>query len=78
MAYILPTLFRIGILRSIPMPKTTLKPILLIIAWSLLVHVPGIRSPLMDYQAYRQCQTASMARNYVRHGMHFFSPELDT
>jgi len=32
----------------------------------------------MDYQAYRQCQTASVARNYVRHGIHFFSPELDT
>jgi len=60
------------------MMKTSLKPILLIVAWSLLVHVPGIRSPLMDYQAYRQCQTASMARNYFRHGMHFFSPELDT
>lgn len=33
---------------------------------------------MRDYHAYRQCQTASMARNYVRHGMQFLSPELDT
>src|SRR5437762_630268 len=50
----------------------------LIVLLSLLVHLPGIASPLLDYQAYRQCQTASMARNYVRHGMHFLNPELDT
>jgi hypothetical protein len=50
----------------------------LIILLSLVVHLPGLTSPLLDYQAYRQCQTASMARNYVRHGMHFSRPELDT
>src|SRR4051794_7793460 len=50
---------------------------LIIICFSLLVHLPGITSPLLDYQAYRQCQTASMSRNYVRHGMHFLTPELD-
>jgi len=48
-----------------------------IVAWSLLVHVPGITSPLLDYHAHRQCQTASMARDYFRHGMHFFRPETD-
>src|SRR5438552_17809740 len=53
-------------------------PIYGIIVFSLLVHLPGLTSPLLDYHAYRQCQTASMARNYVRHGMHFFNPELDT
>ena len=57
------------------MPK---KPLWIILAWSLLVHLPGLTSPLLDYQAHRQCQTASMARNYVRHGMHFFTPELDS
>jgi 4-amino-4-deoxy-L-arabinose transferase-like glycosyltransferase len=60
------------------MNRTTTSPILWIIGLSLLVHLPGLRSPLLDYQAYRQCQTASMARNYVRHGMHFLNPELDT
>ncbi|MFA5975325.1 MAG: glycosyltransferase family 39 protein [Elusimicrobiota bacterium] len=50
----------------------------LIIGWSLLVHWPGITSPLLDYHAHRQCQTASMARNYFRHGMHFLKPEVDT
>src|SRR5436309_493932 len=53
-------------------------PYLLIIGWSLLVHVPGITSPLLDYHAHRQCQTASMARNYLRHGMNFLNPEVDT
>jgi 4-amino-4-deoxy-L-arabinose transferase-like glycosyltransferase len=54
------------------------KPLWTIVGFSLLVHLPGITSPLLDYQAYRQCQTASMARNYVRHGMRFLNPELDT
>src|SRR6185295_10273227 len=52
--------------------------ILLILFWSFLVHLPGLLSPLRDYHAYRQCQTASMARNYVLHGMNFLSPEVDT
>src|SRR5438477_5565921 len=55
-----------------------ISPIWLIISFSLTIHLPGINSPLLDYHAYRQCQTASMARNYVRHGMHFLNPELDT
>ncbi len=42
------------------------------------MHLPGLFSPLRDYHAYRQCQTASMARNYAQHGMHFLSPEVDT
>ena len=60
------------------MSKTSLYSILLIVAWSLLVHIPGMTSPLLDYQAYRQCQTAAMAKNYLLHGMHFLSPELDS
>ena len=56
----------------------SISPCGLIIGFSLLVHLPGISSPMLDYQAYRQCQTASMARNYTRHGMHFLNPELDT
>src|ERR1700754_949430 len=60
------------------MPKQSVSPLWIIIAWSLLVHLPGITSPLLDYHAYRQCQTASMARNYVRGGMHFLNPQLDT
>ncbi len=58
-----------------------MKPItafLVIILWSFAVHIPGLNAPLLDYHAYRQCQTASMARNYVRHGMHFLNPEVDT
>jgi len=55
-----------------------ISPAALIVGWSLLVHIPGITSPLLDYHAHRQCQTASMARNYVRHGMHFLQPEIDS
>jgi hypothetical protein len=55
----------------------SLFPIVFILGFSLLVHLPGINSPLLDYHAYRQCQTAMMARNYARHGMHFLSPEVD-
>lgn len=55
-----------------------ISPFTLIFCFSFLVHVPGLSLPLLDYHAYRQCQTASMARNYARHGMHFFQPELDT
>ena len=53
------------------------KHLWMILGFSLLVHWPGLTSPLLDYQAHRQCQTASMARNYARHGMHFLTPELD-
>src|SRR5258708_32963985 len=60
------------------MIRRSLYSIVALISFSALVHFPGIGSPLLDYQAYRQCQTASMARNYARHGMHFFTPELDT
>lgn len=58
--------------------KWRFRPVWTILAFSLLVHLPGITNPLLDYHAYRQCQTASMARNYVRHGMRFLKPELDT
>lgn len=49
-----------------------------IVVFSFLVHLPGITSPLLDYHAWRQCQTASVARNYASHGMRFFNPEIDT
>jgi len=49
----------------------------LVVAWSVVVHLPGLTSPLLDFHAHRQTQTASMARNYVRHDMHFLNPQLD-
>ncbi len=60
------------------MRTNTIQAVFMIVLWSLAVHLHGLFSPLLDYHAYRQCQTASMARNYVRHGMHFLSPEVDT
>jgi len=61
------------------MRRTNTKQVVFIIfLWSFAVHLPGLFSPLLDNHAYRQCQTASMARNYVRHGMNFLNPEIDT
>lgn len=51
---------------------------LLIFCFSLLVHLPGMTSPFLDEQSYRQCQTALMAKNYFRHGMEFLKPEVYT
>lgn len=60
------------------MPKSSsVYPLLAIIGWSLLVHLPGITSPLLDYHAHRQCQTASMSRNFLRNDMNFIYPQLD-
>ncbi len=71
--------YEVDIIPLNPMPFFKhLSPRWTLIAFSLLVHLPGLTSPLLDYHAYRQTQTASMARNYVRHGMEFFRPELDT
>ena len=60
-----------------PIPKCTARCIVVIVLWSALVHLPGITSPLLDYHDYRQCFTAAIARNYVRHGMAFLNPEVD-
>lgn len=52
-------------------------PVWLILAGSIGVHLPRITSPLLDYHAHRQTQTASMSRNFAREGMSFLSPVID-
>lgn len=51
--------------------------ILLIAAASLLMHLKGIGSPLLDYHHHRQANTAAIARNYHRNGLHFLKPQID-
>jgi hypothetical protein len=41
------------------------------------MHLKGISSPLLDYHYHRQCQTASIARNYHENGLRFFRPQID-
>ena len=48
-----------------------------IIAVSVLMHLKGLGSPMLDYHHHRQCNTAAIARNYYENGLHFFSPQID-
>jgi 4-amino-4-deoxy-L-arabinose transferase-like glycosyltransferase len=49
----------------------------LVVAASLAVHIKGLTSPLLDYHYHRQCNTADIARNYYRNGLHFGTPQID-
>ncbi len=51
--------------------------IALIAAASLAAHLKGLSSPLLDYHYHRQCNTAAIARNYYRNGLHFATPQVD-
>ncbi len=46
-------------------------------ALSVLPHLKGITSPMLDYHYHRQCNTAAIARNYSENGLRFFTPQLD-
>jgi len=47
------------------------------LAASLAVHSKGIWAPLLDYHFHRQCNTADIARNYHKNGLHFGTPQVD-
>ncbi|HAZ08856.1 MAG TPA: hypothetical protein DCZ01_10130 [Elusimicrobia bacterium] len=49
----------------------------LVAALSLLVHLKGIRAPLLDYHFHRQVNTASIARNYWREARPIHRPRVD-
>jgi hypothetical protein len=49
----------------------------LVAAASLVAHLKGLGSPLTDYHYHRQCNTATIARNYHRNGLHFGTPQID-
>lgn len=48
-----------------------------ILALSLLAHVWGIGSPVLDYHAHRQANTASIARNFHRYDRPPHRPRVD-
>lgn len=49
--------------------------VILVIALALRFY--KITAPLADYHSWRQADTAAVARNFVRHGMHLLSPRYD-
>ncbi len=48
-----------------------------IVALSLLAHLKGITSPVLDYHYHRQANTASIARNYHRYDLPAWAPRVD-
>lgn len=44
---------------------------------SALVHLVGLRAPLLDYHYHRQVNTASIARNYMREDRPIHRPRID-
>src|SRR3989344_5337350 len=51
--------------------------ILTIIFLAVNVRLKNINQPLVDSHYFRQTQTATVVRNYNRHGIKIISPELD-
>lgn len=48
-----------------------------LVVLSVLPHLKGITSPMLDYHYHRQCNTAAIARNYHENGLRFFTPQID-
>ena len=46
-------------------------------AVSVIMHLRGITSPLGDLHYWRQCYTATLARNFHENGMHLLLPQID-
>jgi hypothetical protein len=44
---------------------------------SVLVHLYGLKAPLLDYHYHRQVNTASIARNYMREDRPLLKPRID-
>ncbi|MBN1383341.1 MAG: glycosyltransferase family 39 protein [Elusimicrobia bacterium] len=59
------------------MKKNLLIIIFSIFVFSIVFHIKGITSPLLDFQSWRQTQTAMVARNYYENGFKFFHPQVD-
>ncbi|HEX7017651.1 MAG TPA: glycosyltransferase family 39 protein [Patescibacteria group bacterium] len=50
------------------------KPLFLIIILALLVRMYGIATPVADWHSFRQADTASVTREYVKHGIDLLRP----
>ena len=51
--------------------------LILVFCASVLMHLRGISSPVLDYHHHRQCNTASIARNFHEGGLRFLHPQID-
>lgn len=49
----------------------------LVVLVSVLPHLFGIRSSMLDYHHNRQINTAAIARNYHENGLRFLHPQID-
>ncbi len=49
----------------------------LVLAVCVVARLPGITNPLLDFHAQRQCQTATVSRNYYEGGFRFLFPEIN-
>lgn len=51
--------------------------VFLLLSFAVSLRLPHLPMPLLDAHSWRQTQTAMFARNFYRHGMNIFLPELD-
>ncbi len=51
--------------------------LLVLCALSLAVHMVDLNRPFLDPQAWRQADTAGVARNYYEEGYDFIHPRVD-
>lgn len=58
-------------------PRSRARCLFLAAAASVLVHLPAITAPPLDYHYHRQVNTAAIARNYYRNGLRFLKPQID-
>lgn len=49
--------------------------LLLILLLALMLRLPSISTPPLDWHAFRQADTASVTREYVKHGINLLQPE---
>lgn len=59
------------------MRRIGLFALFLIILLSFLVRLYRIDNPIADWHSWRQADTASVARNFVKSGFNFFKPQVD-
>ena len=49
----------------------------LVAALSVAMHLKGLSAPLLDYAYHRQCNTATIARNFHENGLNLLRPQVD-
>ena len=58
------------------MPDRNSKYAILIIISGFLTRLINIKQPILEVAMWRQCETASIARNFYYNGMNIFYPQV--